>query len=53
MSAKNLLLTHLDQGCFQINTLKSENPIKYPIHIQIIGLALKSKKLNLDIKSIH
>lgn len=28
MSVKNFLLIDLDQSCFQMNTLKSENPIK-------------------------
>jgi len=36
-----------------MNALKFENPIKYPIHIQIIELDLKSKNLDLNIKSIH
>jgi len=30
-----------------------KNPNKYPIHIQLIELDLKSKKLDLDIKSNH
>lgn len=33
------------------NCIGLKNPYKYPIHTQLIGLDLKSKKLDLDIKS--
>lgn len=41
---KKLFLTKLNQGYLQRDALKVEDPIKYPIHIQIIGLVLKLKK---------
>lgn len=53
MSSKKLFLTKLNQGYLQRDALKVEDPIKYPIHIQIIGLVLKLKKMDLDIRPVH
>lgn len=50
---KKLFLTKLNQGYLQRDALKVEDPIKYPIHIQIIGLVLKLKKMDLDIRPVH
>jgi len=35
------------------NCIGFKNADKYPIHIQLIGLDLKSKKLDLDMKPNH